>query len=322
MNQIRLDLYLVEVFCYVYEHNNFSKAAEQLRISQPTISGHIKNLEDYVGMKLFNRLPRRVIPTRAGQLLYQHGRSILNEKEAAVRGLNKLRNCIEGSLIICSSTTPGEYLLPRIIASFHSKHPAVAVDLRISDSEVTCHEVLSGRVELGVVGAKVDGVGLEFHRFASDSMVLVAPNNDQWRTVKSITLGELAKVPFLAREAGSGSRIAFEKEIKHPLEKFNLVGYFGSTSAIKEALRANLGVSVLSHLSVKTEIESGVFKVVNIKGVNPIERELFTVLNKNLARSPVADAFLSVLGMGQKLNSGNGHSANHSGRKVQALNAR
>src|ERR1044072_8091964 len=282
MNQIRLDLNLIEEFCCFYEKCNFSKAAKQLGISQPTISGHIKNLEDHVGLKLFDRLPKRVVPTRVGELLYQHGRSILKEKVAAVRELDKLRNCIEGSLVIWSSTIPGEYLLPRIIASFHSKHPAVSIELQISDSEFTCHEVLNGRVELGVAGAKINGIGLDFSHFASDHLVLVVPNNDEWRTIDSITLEALAKRPFLAREHGSGSRLAFENEIGNKLQDFNVIGSFGSTSAIKEGIRANLGVSVLSLLSVRSEIENGAFKISNIEGVNPIKRELFSVVNRNL----------------------------------------
>jgi DNA-binding transcriptional LysR family regulator len=295
MDQVRLDLYLVEIFCCVYEHGNFSKAARALRISQPTISGHIKNLEDHVGLRLFDRLPRRIVPTRAGELLYQHGCMILKEKESAVRDLNKLRNCVEGTLLLHSSTTPGEYLLPKIIACFHSEHPSVAIELRISDSKLTCEQVLNGKAEIGVVGARMDMAGLEFRHLASDQMILVAPNTNEWRGVQSITLTDLARVPFLAREVGSGSRIAFEMRIGVTLDEFNIVACFGSTSAIKEALRANLGVSVLSLLSVRNEIDSGVFKFIDIVGMTPIERELFTVTNKSLTLSPIAEAFLSTI---------------------------
>jgi DNA-binding transcriptional LysR family regulator len=319
MSQIRLDLNLIEIFCCVYEHQNFSRAAKQRKVSQPTISGHMKNLEEYVGLKLFDRLPKRVVPTRAGELLYRHGRVILNEKEAAVRQLNKLRNCIEGSLVICSSTTPGEYLLPQIIASFHANHPAVAVELRISDSEFTCHEVLSGKAELGVVGAKLNAVGLNFSHFASDQMVLVVPNTDEWRMVESITLEAVTKRPFLARENGSGSRHVFEAAIGSRLEEFNIVACLGSTNAIKEALRANLGVSVLSLLSVRTEIETGAFKIIDIEGIDPIKHELFTVTNKNLTLSPIAEAFLGVLEQAENVHRGNGDPVGQSCRIASGL---
>jgi DNA-binding transcriptional LysR family regulator len=308
MDHLRLDLYLVEIFCCVYEHGNFSKAAKKLRISQPTISGHIKNLEDHVGLKLFDRLPKRVVPTRAGELLYKHGCLILKEKESAIRGLNKLRNCVEGPLLIHSSTTPGEYMLPKIIASFHNEYPGIAIEMRISDSKITCDEVLKGKAEIGIVGAMFESKELDFRHLASDQMVLVAPNNDRWRNVKSITLSALVKEPFLVREAGSGSRIAFETEAGINLDDFNIVGCLGSTSAIKEALRANLGVSVLSLLSVKNEIDGGLFKAVTIDGMDTIERELYTVVNKSFTLSPIAESFLRLLETGESLKKDNGRS--------------
>lgn len=306
MHHLRLDLHLVEIFCCVYEHGNFSKAAKKLRISQPTASGHIKNLEDHVGLKLFDRLPKRVVPTRAGELLYKHGCLILKEKESAIRGLNKLRNCIEGPLLIHSSTTPGEYILPRIMASFHNEHPGVAIEVRISDSRIACNEVLKGKAEIGIVGAMFESKELEFRHLTSDRIGLVVPNNDKWRNVKSITLGALAEVPFLVREAGSGSRIAFETETGVNLDDFNIVGCLGSTSAIKEALRASLGVSVLSLLSVKNEIDSGLFKTVAIDGMDAIERELYTVINKSLTLSPIAESFLHLLETGESIKKENG----------------
>src|SRR5215469_6804455 len=142
---MRLELSLIEVFCCVYEEGSFSKAALRLRCSQPTISGHIKNLEEHVAARLFDRLPRRIVPTRAGELLYKHGRIILNEKEAAIQELKRLLNRLEGTLSICSSTIPGDYLLPQLIAEFHSKLPAVRVEMRITDSKDVCSQVLGGR---------------------------------------------------------------------------------------------------------------------------------------------------------------------------------
>ncbi|MEK6320948.1 MAG: selenium metabolism-associated LysR family transcriptional regulator [Acidobacteriota bacterium] len=307
MNQMRLDLSLVEVFCYVYEHGSFSKAAESLRLTQPTISGHIKNLEEYIGVTLFDRLPRRIVPTSAGKLLYGYGRSILNEKAAAVQSLSKLLNRMEGSLVICGSTIPGEYLLPKWIASFHSVFPGVDVELLISDSNSACRDVLSGKAEIGCVGAKIESIGLEFHHFATDELALVVPNNEEWSDIQTIKLESLSQMHFLAREVGSGSRLAFEKQIGRSLDEFNLVGRFGSTSAIKEAIKSGLGVSVLSLLSVKSEIASGLLRTVNIEGLDTIRREFFAVINKRLTLSPIAEAFLNTLGIVRAADNGNGY---------------
>lgn len=289
---MRLDLNLVEVFCCVTEQGSFSRAAEKLRLSQPTISGHIKSLEDYVGAKLFDRLPRQIILTPAGKLLYRRGRAILDEKQAAIRELEKFLNCIEGSIVMCGSTIPGEYLLPQVIASFHSRFPSVKVDMRILDSQAVCEKVLNAKAEIGFVGARLEAVSLEFRHFASDELALVVPNNEQWRQSESITPEQLLGLPFLARETGSGTRLAFERKIGKSIEEFNVVGCFGSTGAVKEALKVGLGVSVLSLLAVRDEIASGKLKIIKIDGVDPIRRDFYAVVNRNLTLSPVAEAFL------------------------------
>jgi DNA-binding transcriptional LysR family regulator len=290
---MRLDLALLEVFCTVYEEASFSKAALKLSLTQPTVSGHVKNLEAAVGAKLLDRLPRNVVPTGAGKILYRHGRSILNEKDSAIRELGKFFNCVEGSLTVCASTIPGEYLLPRLIAEFHAKYPGVSVELQISDSKSVCDKVLTGTTELGFVGAKFDTVGLEFRQFASDTLGLIVPNNDEWKDVDSIPLDSLAKKPFLSREGGSGTRITFERAVGRELEGFNIIGCFGSTNAIKEGLKAELGVSILSLLAVGPELSRGELKVVQIDGSGEIRREFFMVLNSNLTTSPVVDAFIA-----------------------------
>jgi len=289
---MRLDLSLIEIFCIVYEEGSFSRAAAKLQLSQPTISGHIKNLEDSVGARLFDRLPRQAMPTQAGKILYRRGRAILDEKYAAVQELNKFLNRVEGSLTITASTIPGEYLLPQMIASFRMKYPGVNIELQISDSEDVCQRVLSGKAEIGFVGARFEVVGLGFRHFASDTLALIVPNNDEWSSIESLTLEELSLKPFLSRESGSGTRTTFEKVIGPALDNFNVVASFGSTNAIKEALKAGLGVSVLSLLAVSSEIARGEFKTVEIEGAGPLHREFFMVINTNLTASPIADAFV------------------------------
>jgi DNA-binding transcriptional LysR family regulator len=289
---MRLDLSLIEIFCIVYEEGSFSRAASKLQLSQPTVSGHIKNLEDSVGARLFDRLPRQAVPTQPGKILYRRGRAILDQKYAAVQELNKFLNRVEGSLTISASTIPGEYLLPQIIASFRMKYPGVNVELQISDSEDVCQRALSGKAEIGFVGAKFELTGLGFRHFASDTLALIVPDNEEWSNIKSLTLEELSQKPFLTRESGSGTRTTFEKVIGPALDNFNVVASFGSTNAIKEALKAGLGVSVLSLIAVSSEIARGEFKTVEIKDVRPLHREFFMVVNTNLTASPIADAFV------------------------------
>jgi DNA-binding transcriptional LysR family regulator len=276
----------------VVEEGSFSKAAKKLYLSQPTISGHIRNLEAFIGTTLLNRLPRQIVPTQAGKLLYRHGQLILNAKKAAIRDLRHILNCEQGELAVSGSTIPAEYLLPPVIASFRAEHPHVRVEIRISDSKRSCADVRRGRAELGFVGATFEAEELEFRYFASDELALVVPDTPDWQNVESIALSELVTKPFLARESGSGTRKAFEKLVGNSLNSFNLIGCFGSTGAIKEALKANIGVSVLSTLAVNTELRNGLLKIVKIEGIESMKRSFYVVRNKKLSLSPIAEGFL------------------------------
>jgi len=289
---MRLDLNLVEMFCRVVEEGSFSKAAKKLSLSQPTVSGHIKNLEGFVGVPLIDRLPRRIVLTKAGELLYSRGRAILREKDAAARELAHFIHGLGGGLVLCGSTIPMEYLLPPLVASFHARFPEVTVESRVSDSRRACEEVLAGRAELGFVGARFESAGLAFRHFASDELVLVVPDNKQWEGLDWIALDDLLRKPFLARESGSGTRRAFEKMIGRSLDRFNVVGSFGSTNAIKEAIKAGLGVSVLSIRAVSWELAAGLLKIVKIRGAASMKRDFDVVINKSLTLSPIAESFL------------------------------
>lgn len=290
---IRLDLELVELFCRVVEEGSFSKAAKVLSLSQPTVSGHIKNLEAFVGTPLINRLPRRIVLTRAGELLYSRGQVILREKDAAARELTRFLHGQDGGLVLCGSTIPSEYLLPPVVAAFHARFPGIRIEIRVADSRQACDEILSGRVEVGFVGARFESAEIAFRPFASDELVLVAPCNTRWGGVAAIALADLASTPFLAREHGSGTRLAFETAIGRPLDSFNLVGSFGSTNAIKEALKAGLGVSVVSSRAVAWELSAGLLKTVRIEGAAAMTREFYAVTHRKLSLSPIADAFLA-----------------------------
>ncbi|HEY2933988.1 MAG TPA: selenium metabolism-associated LysR family transcriptional regulator [Acidobacteriota bacterium] len=289
---MRLDLGLLEIFCHVYVQGSFSGAARKLRLSQPTISGHIKNLESYLGTTLFDRMPRKVVPTQAGRLLYRHGQSILNQKEAAIQELKQFLNRLDGSLEIAASTIPGEVLLPRLMAAFHDDYSAVRLQLKISDSEQVGFAVLNGDAELGFAGAKLDTVGLQYQNFATDEMALIAPNTGEWRRLRSITLEELRTRPFLAREKGSGTRRTFETKVGLSMDQFNVVARFGSTGSIREALKVGLGVSVVSVRAVEAEIKNGLLRRIQIRNIPPLKRDFYVVTNRQLTLSPIAEKFL------------------------------
>jgi DNA-binding transcriptional LysR family regulator len=290
-----MDLRLLEIFCCVYEEKSFSKAAQRLHLTQPTISGHIKSLEEYFGAPLFDRLGREIKPTRAGRLLYEHGRQIVEIKKLTMEGMGRFLNRLEGQLQLGASTIPGEYLLPPIIGRFREAHRHVQVSLMISDTKAIIKDVEDGRIEIGFVGARVPDRSLTFSEFAKDQLILVAPTTPRWKQTSVISLDELKKEPLLIREPGSGTRIMFERkldELGHHLEEFNVVAELGSTTAVKEAIKAGIGVSILSHLAVQTELAARLMKPIRLREIQTLEREFFAVVNAKRTRSPLCEVFL------------------------------
>lgn len=292
---MELDLRLLEVFCQVYERRSFTQAALALRLSQPTVSAHIKKLEGILGIRLFDRLSRSIRPTHAARVLHRHGQLILRQRDQALQELRGLLDQVEGSLTVGASTIPGEYLLPPLLGAFHQRYPGIELQVDISDSRIVCEQVAAGQLEVGFVGVRLDSVGLEFRYLASDELVLVVPNQEPWQKLERVSLPELVRLPFLAREPGSGTRLTFERMVGRALEEFNVVATLSSTNAIKEGLKAGLGLSVLSILSVQTELGLGLLKVVPLEGLPPLKRHFYTAVNRRLSLSPLALRLLEFL---------------------------
>ncbi len=288
---MQLDLRLLEVFCAVYSELSFSKAGEKLHISQPTVSSHIRNLEESLGVRLFDRLPRQIVPTAAGRILFRHGETILNQRRVALQEIQAFLERMEGKLIISASTVPGEYLLPGLTARFCRQHPGAEVELKISDSETACREVARGVSEIGFVGARLPISDVTFELLGSDELVVIGPPADPPGPIRR-TVEELAHEPFLAREPGSGTRINFEERIGKNLDEFNVVGRFTTTNAVKEAVKAGLGFSVVSYLAVRSELDRGLVRQVKLDGIGPLRRDLYLVVAPRLTLSPLAERFM------------------------------
>ena len=293
-----MDLKLLEIFCCVCEEGSFSRAAERLGLSQPTISEHIKTLETYFGTSLFDRLGRRIHPTGAGQVLYSRGRAIIDLKQSVIEAMHHYLDRLEGELRIGASNIPGEYLLPRVIGRFHESHPRIRVQLVIGDSEQIVDGVADGRYEIGFVGARPDQPGLALEPFASDRLVLAVPADATWNRYKTVSLAQLAQLPLLVREMGSGTRVELERWLHKrgaALAGFNVVAELGSTAAIKEAIKANVGASVISDLAIASDVAAGSMRVVRVEELGTMERTFYRIIDPRRAASPAREIFLGAL---------------------------
>ena len=191
-----MELRYLEIFCKVVELKSFSKAAEALFLTQPTISNHIKALEDEVGIQLLDRLGRNVLPTKAGEVLYKYAREIVRLKSNAIQELNEFMGNVKGSLIIGGSTIPGEYILPEYIARFKKGYPNIAVTLRLGDTQDIINLLIDGNIEMGIVGSRTDDKRIDRREFLNDELILVASPKHLKNYKKQMDIKDLRKLPF------------------------------------------------------------------------------------------------------------------------------
>jgi len=288
-----VDLRQLEIFVKVAEFGSFSKAAEALYLTQPTVSEHIRTLEDEVGVRLLDRLGRVAAITRAGQLLLSYAQRMLALSREARQAMDGFQGRMSGELLIGASTIPGEYVLPAMIGRFKEKYPDISITLLIGDSQTAVDWVAEGRAELGVVGARLSHRGVDYKELMPDEVVVVVPGTHPWHGRKQIALEELRSEPLLIRERGSGTRAALEgalAEAGMDLGSFRIVGEMGSTQAIKQAVKAGVGVSLVSKRAVEEECKSGLLWCLRVKDLK-VTRSFHLATHKERSRSPLAEAF-------------------------------
>jgi DNA-binding transcriptional LysR family regulator len=292
-----MDLHQIQIFAKIVELRSFSRAAEALHLTQPTISEHVRLLEDEIGGRLFDRLGRETVPTKAGELLYGYARRMLALHEETRRSLDQFLGRMSGGLSVGASTIPGEYVLPPLMGRFKEKYPEISVSLLIQDTQRILDLLLEGKVEMGVVGARIEHRALEYTELMPDELVLVVPATHPWHGRKTVTLAELSQEPLIIRERGSGSRHALERALTEAgveWESLRIVGELGSTQAIKQAVKAGMGLSIISRRAVEEECHHGLLCCVRLKELR-VSRHFYIVIHRERTRSPLCGAFLDFL---------------------------
>ncbi len=299
MPNIDFDLRQLEIFCKVVDLKSFSKAADVVFLAQASVSERIANLERSVGVILLNRMGRQIIPTKAGELLYKHAVILLDMKKTAILEMEKFLGLWQGEILLGGSTIPGEYILPQLIGKFYKKYPFISIVLTVAGSREIEDLILNGRLELGVIGAKSLNKELVSYNIWKDELVLVVNTKHRWVNKNSISIQELYEEPFIIRESGSGTLKIIEDYLKSytkkGIEDLKLVARLGTSTAIKEGIKADYGVSILSVRAVETEIAAGILKTVKIKGMPQMTRSFYLIRDKRRIASPLCQAMLDFL---------------------------
>jgi len=289
INQLR-------AFVSIVEKGTFSAAARAMGVSQPAVSLQIQSLEEYVGVDLLDRRTKKVQLTEAGKLFYPTALQIVSQIDNVQHQLEELGESVKGRLSVGGSTIPGEYVLPKLLGRFRKQYPEVTVTLKIGDTSEIAEQVISGELQVGLIGAKFGAGQLNARPFLHDELVFIVPVDHELAQKRAVTLADLSEVEFIIRERGSGTRQTIENYLtKHglSLDEFNIVMELGSSEAVVNAVSAGLGTSFVSKWAAERSLKLGELVTVKLPGP-PIARDLYLVVSKH-APTRSAQAFLSFL---------------------------
>lgn len=292
-----MNLWQLNIFCKVVELKSFSKAGRAVNISQPTISAHIKDIENAFGCRLIDRLPKEATPTKAGEILYSYARRIIALNDEAHTAVSQFLGKINGELKVGGSTIPGTYIFPKVIGDFKRKYPEVSVSISIGDTQNISNDVLNGTIELGIVGAPSKDNKIKQLKLLGDKMRLIIPSGHKWSNHKTISLHMLLKEPFISRETGSGTLKSINDILSkqnYTINSLNVVAQMGSTEAVKQGIKSGVGVSIFSTVAVSDELQAGTLKAIDIKGLNLV-RCFYLIKHKQKTPSPLSSIFETYL---------------------------
>jgi len=252
MTKPGLTLHRLELFLAVLDSGGVARAAQARHLSQPAVSEHVRGLEAFFGVQLFERAGRGVRATAAARLLEPFVRQALGLLTSAGQAAIELRGLRAGAVAVGASATPGTYLLPAVLGRFHAAHPQVALTLRIGDTREVEQWVAAGSVELGVIGAPPARPGLAAEPWVKDELVAIVARRHPLARRRTLPGAALAGEPYIAREEGSSTRAVAERSLADLGVTLRPVMELGSTEAVREAVAAGLGVSVVSRHAVRT----------------------------------------------------------------------
>jgi DNA-binding transcriptional LysR family regulator len=285
----RLTLRQFRVFEAVARHLSFSRAAEELHLSQPAVSMQVRGIEIILGMRLTEQLGKKIFLTEAGREVLHASHAITARLDDLQHNLAQLRSLDSGHLNMASTSTVNA-VATGILARFRGDHPGVSIHLDVSNRAAVLDQLVGNRIDLAIMGQVPDGLGLEATRFMDNPLVVIAPPGHPLARKKKIPIREMAAESFLVREAGSGTRGAMERffaarglEIRSSME-------MSSNEAIKQAVQAGLGLGILSLQTLEMELALKRLVVLQVEGF-PILRHWYVVHRADKRLSPVAQAF-------------------------------
>ena len=288
-----MDVRDLQVFLSVAKHLNYTRAAEEVNLSQPSVSVRMRQLERDLGSKLFEQLGKKVALTEAGQLLIPYATRVIAILEDVRHAVDELKGLERGSLRIGASTTPGMYLVPQTIAHFKQRYPRVEAHLAVRDTRQIEEGVIQNEFDFGFVGGHLAGDEVDVIPWLTDQIVLVTAPKHRLAQKKSVKPHDLQKERFIIREPGSATRAAILTHLQKRDVEMNTIMEMENPESVKKAVQSGLGIAFISKFAVETELKARTLVNVHVRGLD-IQRELKIVFRKDKHLGRAAQAFIEI----------------------------
>lgn len=290
-----MDLHYLEIFNSIAKYSSFKKASEILHISQPALSIQIKKLENQTNLKLFYKTGNQIYLTEDGLMLYQHTKKIFTLVEEMENYISNRSDYIGGTISLGGSNTPGTYILPIAIGEMKKQYPAVMYNLHIANTSEITTLIENGSLDIAVNGGNCNYSGFIYvEKLFDDKLVVVASPSHRLCQNEHISVDDLAEESFVVHEKTSQLYTSFRTFMKEFGIPENISMYLGSIDAIKNAVQANLGISIMPYFAVKSEIENGLLKELDF-GYEKYDYPYNLIYNTNKKLSPATQKFIEVL---------------------------
>ncbi len=290
---MNITLRQLKVFAAVARHLSFTRAAEELCLTQPAVSMQVKQLENQLDIPLFEQLGKRIYLTEAGEEVYHYARNVAQQLDELETVLNNMKGLGQGKLRISVATT-ANYFAPILLATFCKRFPGVTVSLDVTNRQTLLSQLSENEVDLVIMGQPPEEMELEAGAFMENPLVIVAPPDHPLVKEQAIPLKRLEQETFLVREPGSGTRNAMQRFFDHHDVHVSTGMEVGSDEAIKQSVQAGLGLGLLSKDTIQMELTLGRLAILDVQNF-PILRHWYVVHRRGKRLSAVSQAFKQFL---------------------------
>jgi DNA-binding transcriptional LysR family regulator len=286
-------LHQLQIFEAIAQYGSFTRAAEELFLTQPTVSQQMKQLTKAIGVPLYEQIGKRIYLTDAGKAVLEVGRDISQRFNDLEMTLADIKGLKQGNLKLAAITT-AKYFVPRILGTFRQRYPGISISLQIANRQQILDRLADNLDDLYFIGQPPEDLEINLRHFLDNPLVVIAPRNHPLAQEKLISLERLAEEPLIMRESGSGTRMAVESFFAENRLKMRVEMEIGSNEAIKQAIVGGLGLSILSRHSLALEGPQGPLVVLDVEGF-PIQKHWYVIYPRSKQLSIVAQTFLDYL---------------------------